>query len=364
MMRAKRFVQYFFYTIIGFTAFNFIVWHLFTEKILTRQDSMITGDLTRMGYIPHLIEPRQNRTDLPKLHKEAATYLDEPLDLITIGDSFSQGRGFGLNRYYQDYIATELDWNVLNLMQHVKTRSYMETAVLLANSGFLEKSGVKYLLIESVSRKVVARHSGNVNYDVSMPLQDLQDYYGMGTNDTAKDFEALPPVHFINNGNFKYMAFKLLYHVSDRALFSKTYQVTLSKSLFTAGNGKELLYYNKAIRAIKHHTHENIKVVHENLNRLADFLWSRYRVKLIFMPAVTKYDLYSSFIVDNKQPSDPFFELFRSMENKQYLFIDTKAILFKELEKGEKDIYFCDDTHWTHKASAVIAEELKRLLQP
>jgi len=76
------------------------------------------------------------------------------------------------------------------------------------------------------------------------------------------------------------------------------------------------------------------------------------------MPAVSKYDLYSKYIINNTYSQDKFFDNFRTMK-KDYIFIDTKEILGKELENGVKDIFYCDDTHWSYKASQAIAKYLK-----
>jgi hypothetical protein len=80
-------------------------------------------------------------------------------------------------------------------------------------------------------------------------------------------------------------------------------------------------------------------------------------IQLIFMPAVNKYDLYSSFIINNKYPMDPFFDRIRTLE-KDYIFIDTKDILLKQLNKGEKDIYYIDDTHWSYKSSDIVTDDI------
>ena len=80
-------------------------------------------------------------------------------------------------------------------------------------------------------------------------------------------------------------------------------------------------------------------------------------IQLIFMPAVNKYDLYSSFIVNNKYPMDQFFDRIRTLQ-KDYIFIDTKDILLKQLDKGEKDIYYIDDTHWSYKSSDVVTDDI------
>jgi hypothetical protein len=52
-------------------------------------------------------------------------------------------------------------------------------------------------------------------------------------------------------------------------------------------------------------------------------------------------------------PRSEFFERLRPLP-KNYLFIDTKAILADEVAKGEKDVFFSDDTHWSSKAGAAI----------
>lgn len=366
-MRAKKFVLYFFYTLVGFVLFNFIVWNLFTEQILTRKGGVFTGDLTRMGYISHLIQPRENHTDLPKHHLEIEGYdYDPQVDMVTIGDSFSQGMGFGYNRFYQDHFASAFGWNILNVMQHEKTRNYMETIVLLANSGFLKKCGTRYVLIESAVRKIVDRHTGNVNYDLTMPLEEVEAFYGIGDKERVrKDNEALPSSGFINNGNFKYILYKVLYNFDERAFMSRTHKVELSKELFTAGSGRELLFLHKSFDAMgRRHTPEILQEVNDNLNQLGEFLQKKHGITLIFMPAPSKYDLYSSYIVDNKHGEDPFFKIMRSFKDKKYLFVDTKAILLKELERGVKDVYFCDDTHWTHRAPEAITKALKPVLAP
>ena len=363
-MRAKRFVMTAFYVLLVFVAFNFLIWKLFTEQILTRKEGVYTGDLARMGYITDLIDPRGNETDLPRRHLEMRGYRYEPVAMVTIGDSFSQGAGFGYNRYYQDHFASAFGWNVLNVLQHVNTRNYMETAVLLANSGFLEKCGAKYLLIESTERKVIGRHTGNVNYELTMPLEELESYYGVGEAPQEGDYDTLPPVSFINNGNIKYLAYKPLYHFSDNAFFSLAYRVRLNRELFSVATGKEMLFYSHALREAKDHTPANLKRVNENLNELARFLKQRHGVTLLFMPAPTKFDLYNRYLADPSYPEDPFFEILRGFAEKQYLFVDTKAILEPELEKGVKDLYYCDDTHWTHKACEAVTKALKEELTP
>ena len=97
--------------------------------------------------------------------------------------------------------------------------------------------------------------------------------------------------------------------------------------------------------------------MNDNLNLLS----KKFKEKGIifyFMPAVDKYDLYSKYIIDNNYPESTFFEKLRPLK-KDYRFIDTKTILLKELQKGEKDVFYSDDTHWSYKASEAIFKKIK-----
>lgn len=355
-MSYKKFTFYLVFTLALFAIFNFAIWHLYTKKILTREDNLATGDLTRMGYISGLTHVRENNLDLPIKHftqpKEAVQN-----DLLTVGDSFSRGNGWGYNRYYQDYMASKLNWNILYLDQLPRTRNYIESIIALSNSGFLDKYKTKYILIESTQRKITERLSKLEDYEIKIPLMEIEKFY---TTTTNSDF-ALPSVSVINNGNFKFVLYNLLYHFSDRAFFSNVHKATLKKELFSIGSGKELLYYHLDVTSIKSNTQASVEEVNNHLNRLAQFLKQK-NIELIFMPAVSKYDLYSDFIVNNKYPKDPFFDILGPLK-KEYIFIDTKAILLEELHKGEKDIFYCDDTHWSYKASGAIASALPLILK-
>ena len=354
-MSFKKFSQYFVFIITIFILLNIGIWYFYTQKILTREDNLATGDLTRMGYISNLTHERKNSIDLSKLH---FSNLDSNIeyDVINIGDSFSQGNGWGKNRFYQDYLASHLNWNVLNLTQYNGTKNPIEMVTLLLNSGFLDKYKTKYILIESTQRQVVQRFSYNETYPNKSTLLDIETFY---TNQPKDDFK-LPEVTFINNGNFKFVLYNFLYNFSDRAFFSNVHKVKLSKEFFSIGSGKDLLYYHMDITSIKKNTQNSLKNANTNLNNLSALL-NKKGVKLIFMPIVTKYDMYSDWIINNKQPKDPFFDIFRTLD-KKYIFIDTKAILLDELKKGEKDIFYCDDTHWGYKASEAITHHFSSLL--
>jgi hypothetical protein len=358
-MSFKKFIFYFLSTLILFIAINALIWNLSTKHILVKNNTITSGDLARIGYLSSFTFPREDTLNLKKQHFEVNNYNFENLDLLTLGDSFSNGSAGGLNRYYQDYISTYLNWNILNINKYRQVNE-IETIITLLNSGILKKMKVKYVLYESTQRKIVDRLTTNINYSSNDTEKNIINYYKFGVK--RKNVISLPNISFINNGNFKFLLFKFLYNFSDNAYISKVYIGTLDRKLFTTRPYKQFLFYKHELKSISKNTKQNLEIANNTLNKLAKKL-KEQNIKLIFMPAVSKYDLYSKLMINNKYPKDPFFDIFRKLK-KDYIFIDTKDILLKELEKDEKDIFYIDDTHWSYKASDTIAKHLKSLLQP
>lgn len=355
-MNYKKFVKLFILCIGIFVIFNMIIWTFFTKKILGTNNDIITGDLARMSYLSKYTHERKNNISLSNKHIEAKDYNFETIDMITIGDSFFNALSGGENPYFQDFLATKKDLKILNLFDLPRSRNSIETVISLSNSGFLKKTKVKYIVIESVQRKIVNNFLVNYDYNKNISLDDINKYYNFSNKKTLKNLHYLPPTKFINNGNIKFIGYNLMYNFSDKAFVSKVYKTKLNKKLFSISTGTELLFFKNDLRSISKNTKSNLKQINDNFNKLSKFL-ERDGIKLIFMPAVNKYDLYSSFIINNKYPKDPFFEEFRKL-NKNYIYIDTKKILLPELIKGRKDIYYIDDTHWSNKASDVISDDL------
>lgn len=356
-MSIRKFVYIFICIILLFVVYNFIVWNFFTKDILYNEKNMISGDLARTSYLSSFAYTRKTEVNLKKQHISNAEYNFEKIDIITIGDSFSNGNVGGENPYYQDYLATKKDLNVLNLHIINNTRNYIETVYVLLNSGFLEKADVKYVLIECVQRTTSESFVITADKNKTLTLEELSELYNFSTvNNKPAENIALPPKEFINNGNFKFLIYNLLYNFSDHAFISKVNKQKLNKQLFSLKEGNDLLFYETDLKSINKNSFEKLTIVNENFNKLAKKLKEK-KIKLIFMPAVNKYDLYSSFIINNKYPLDPFFDRMRILE-KDYIFIDTKKILLKQLTKGEKDIYYIDDTHWSYKGSDVVTDDI------
>jgi len=338
-------------TLLFFAGVNYLVWKLWTEELLT-ENMGNGGDLTRMGYVSDSKSPRKNSADLPSRHLEGIEYRGGPIDMVTIGDSFSHGAAGGKNRYYQDYIATLSAIKVVNLPSlklpnEDDEKSHFTTILKLANSGWLRDREVKYVLLQSTEWLCIERFKRKFDLaesDDSARLSDLFKTY-------RKKYE-LPDVGFINNGNLKWLIQPISFRFSGRDFNRKVYKTTLDRDFFTVKDSRTLLFFHKNINITPKFSLNDVKEMNDNLNYLAEIL-AKQGIKLVFMPCVDKYNLYSDFIVNNAFPKSSFFEQLRPLP-KSYRFIDTKAILTAEVRNGIKDIYYADDTHWSWKATEAI----------
>jgi hypothetical protein len=337
----------------GLTLFvlaNAAIWSFYTSRVLSQDDSTTVGDLSRMGYVISIAERKHTVIDLPKRHLEGWEFSGGKVDLITIGDSFSNGGGGGKNPFYQDLIASEHNMTVLNLLPY-RNKQLIETILILANSGYLEKHGVKYVILERLEGCCVQSLSERIDFALTDEIEKIEDFYSQKEQEPKR-----PRIHFVNTGNLKFLLYSVLYNFSDRALFSNVYIRKLNSRCFSSEEGDKLLFYKQDIKNIHLSNGHSISVLNDNLNKAAQVL-QRHGVKLYFMPPPDKYNLYSDRIVDNPYPKSTFFEEIRKRP-KNYSFIDCKAILRRELDRGEMDLYHADDAHWTWRASKAISKAM------
>lgn len=343
-MRSKQLVLIFTGLLGLFVALNYVLWTTCTQDIIT-DAHYDGGDLSRMGYIRDSKMFRHNNIDLPNRHIPLNEYKGQHIDLITIGDSFSQGGGGGKNRYYQDYIATLYNLSVLNL-EHYKDVDFISTISLFLNNGFIDQVKPRYVLIGATERGMMDM-AGKIDFNKSVDIETMRKYklYPHMTHP--------PNVPFINNGNFKMLINGLFFKFRDHGLFSDVHVADLRQNFFSVKDGSKLLYLPYKPRFNAH----EVRALNDNMNLLADRLRAK-GIELIYMPYVDKHTLYSKWLVHRKFPESTFFELLRPLP-KRYTYIDTKALLREELEKGELDIFYADDTHSSWKASRKIFSTIR-----
>ncbi len=352
----KRFILCLTVLMLLFVAVNYIIWKSATEALLTKKYD--GGDLARMGYLPGSKDYRKTVDDLPLRHLEMNEFKGQPVDVLTIGDSFSIGGGEGRNSYYQDYLASSNNFSVVNVFPYptgdlIAQFSPVSTLAVLYNSGYLDRIKPRYVLLESVVRYCIPRFSPQLNFTKNDSLSAIENFYANKT--IPRNY--LPKVGFINEGNFKYLYFNLMYRFSDNGFRRLVYRKQLDRPFFSVKDDRALILHGEDIQSARMLNRQSVKALNDNLNRLSDILAAK-GIKLCFMPIVDKYDLYSDYIIDKRYARNIFFDELRPLP-RRYTFIDTKEILLDLVRKGEKDIFYADDSHWSWKAAKAVFEKTR-----
>jgi hypothetical protein len=335
-----------------FILFHAIVWNVYTKHVFP--ENYMVGDLGRMSYKLNSLHPRKTTSTLHKKHFALSEWDGQSFDILTIGDSFSNGGGSGLNSYYQDHLASEYNLSILNIQNIPPATNFLETIYLLNNAKVLDKLRPKIIIFESTESQTLNRFALDINNRLSLSPQEA---FNLLKHTTYKS--GIPQMSVINNLNYNAVLYNIAYNFSDNALNSNCYVVALNKGVFSTKDQNSLLFYKHTIKYNKSINQEKINILNKNINDLAKVLKSK-GIQLYFMPAVDKFNLYSKYIINNKYGKNEFFEQLRELP-KEYKLIDTKAILQKKIDEGEKDIFYADDTHWSYKASDAIAKSLKEL---
>lgn len=345
-MKEKKYLYIFTLLIVLFIGFHFVTWNYFTKELFTYKDNMNVGDLGRMSYLTKSLTLRKNEQNLQLKHIQYTDTIE--IDVLTIGDSFSNGGSGGTNKYYQDYIATTQNLKVMNIQ--ASNKGFIETVLILDSNGILDKLNPKTIILQAVERYSISRYSKVIDWDI-----DSKNYSTSFLD--RKDGRSKSKPSFINNLNYNALLYSLLYEYDDNAVFSKTYISHLTKNLFSCEDKDKLLFYFEDLKNISQSNNKSIALLNSNLNRLQNILNSK-NIKLYFMPSVDKYNLYSKYISNNQYKQSRFFEMLRPLK-KDYNFIDTKMILEKMLDNNISDVYYSDDTHWSYKASKEIFNKIK-----
>jgi hypothetical protein len=318
------------------------------------EEGYTVGDLSRLGYMPEYGIPRKIlEVNLPKQHIKLHEWDWSEAEVMTVGDSFFNNGGGGLNPYLQDYIATTYDKSVVNISFGFYSTDPVRRLMVLLNANKVQESGVKWVILESVERSVHYRLL-NVDFTENLSVREIERM-------AAKKpvFGKPKLVASINNINHKSFRQKILQYINPYSEDLNTYVYELEEAFFEKSKNMMLCFPGTVVQDVIFNDQECRRIV-DNLNQLADRV-KEQGAQLIFLPCVEKYHLYYPWIKKGKDvftpKPQPWLEKMAEYDSK-YIYVDTLKVLREALNTGVQDIYFTDDTHWTHRAWEVIIKEL------
>ena len=328
---------------------NLVLWHG-TIKTIFRQ-----RDLNRLGSIAST-ESLTADKHYPKHHTELADYIAsgnfESFDVLTIGDSFTNGKDGGS---YPDYLVNEYGIRVLN------AKISISDLYILDKLGWLDMISPKFVIFESVERGVQGRLGRNIIEIGSTEEQAKAILAQRKGTPEPKISGIMPAISFQSAA--KYIYHRIYRLLKPEQLSPSVYTAKLDRNFFTnPGQENTLLFYHVDLDYLKYSF--NAEMVNQNLNTAARLLKAK-GITLIFFAAADKYDLYYPYILDKKgRPENTYFQKMRDVQGKEYIYIDTITPLRQALERGEQDIYWLDDTHWSNKGIKIFCDELVKYILP
>ena len=333
---------------------NLAAWQFFIKEIF------LSHDLERMGLIK-ISKPLTQDINYSKHHTKLSEYLlsgrKESFDIIVFGDSFTNIDG---DRSYPDYLLNEYNMKIMNasLDGHC-----IEDLYKILSLGIIDEIKPKFIILESVERAVQGRLGSKEHHIQKITLKEIETLLHEKQTDKQSEIlsSIIPSVLF--KMNLKYLFSNFIFLINYERLSSEVYLAKLKQELFT--NTKQenlLLFYCDDLNYLS--SKYDIELINKNLNNAAKLL-SDKNIKLIFFAGVDKYDLYYPFIIDKKnRPENPFFHEMRKVQDKNYIFIDSMQILREALNNVEKDIYWLNDTHWSHKGIKLVCDEIAKYIMP
>jgi len=360
MRRHKRFFWQVTSVLACVAVANVLIWQLATHKVMSGDSRL--GDLARMGYLPAYTDLDKDTGPVPSgsQHLEFWQYQAQPIDVVTIGDSFSQGGGWS---YYQDYLARGQNLIVLNfseLFWYPRLTNRFDPVVNLLNAGVFDRIKPRLVIVQCVER-LAWQLAGEIDWNVSERADDYLEF--LAERQQKSRLQAPQKKGMFNLGNLKYLYNKPFYHYAHRDYRKVVYKVRLDNKYFSGDHGDVLLFHSEALKWARRYEPTMAQQINDNMNKLAA-LFAERGIGLCFLLAVDKYDLYREFIVDiNDYPVSSIFADLKPLA-RNYQLIDSREILLKQVRNGEKDMFWQDDTHWSWKASEAIAAAIAPVSVP
>ena len=357
-MSYKKYITFLISFIVLFISYHLLVYNLFTNKIFNLPKGYIVGDLGRMSYLVNFSILRKTEVDLNCSHFYMKNFKEQPYDVITLGDSFFNGGGGGKNPYLQDYMVKYTHLKILNILNFNPKQSPIYLIENLIKIGWFDHYKPKYLILESVTRSLTGKFDLNNKYPINTIKEMNQKIISPGYS----LFTYVPTIKLINTANYKIPYYNIAYLFNNHAQ-KDVYKFHLKKQLFSK-NKREILFYHEGVEHASAFTHAKVQDINKKLNAISHKL-KRIGIKLIFLVAVDKYDLYSPYLKEKNLPKNHFFQNFDEIK-KDYIFINTKEILQPYLDYNSSkslDIFYLDDTHWTYKANDIIAKFIAKKLK-
>ena len=296
-----------------------------------------TGDIGKLGKISFGKEYLQyleknyltDNLTIDTLISYEKLQIGDASKVCTIGDSFSNQKIHG----YQNYLAHLLGFNIINII-NINDDNQPNVAIALLNSNLIDSSNCRIFILSSTDRLVISRLAG-IDFETLYEKPLIVNYNQKNINNSLYSL-------------FSFIRLKLGY---DNPILKHN----LKQECFTHNHFSKVLFNYKDDMNFLNISKIDVAKAKENLTLLNE-KFSEKGIKLIFLIAADKYDVYRPFMADNSLPIDTTTDELSNIPDA--FVINTKPMLQKMVQNGEKDVYMVNDTHWSYKGHEAVAHEL------
>ena len=299
----------------------------------------ISGDLGRMGKIPfgklysnyHVVGYEK---DYDNAVVEQVFVPDScgVYSILTIGDSFSRFHGNG----YQMKLSALSRQTIGNAS--LTLQNPIQSFVSLMNAGFLPSG--QTVVVENVERTLID-HLNGIDFESPNGFAFLDR-----KRETQDDETCLL-------GLFSWIRLRLGFE-------NPVTSFSLKKACFSHPRYASTLFilnerqYQDGDLFWTKYTKKDFEKARENLMRI-DSLATLHGIRFYFLIAPDKYDVYEPWIKGNHadNPTLGYFE-------DEGWILNPKSFLRQLIEEDVKEVYMCNDTHWSEKGADLVADYIYR----
>ena len=329
----KKFLTKLSYTVLPV----FLILFGLTAYVTIYVSPRATGDLGHLALIP--FDCKDDDTgEMKELLFKTLNHSDSlrsiHADVLTVGDSFSKMGRLG----YQNYLAAQ-GVSVVNCSRELYENPF-QYAYHILDEKLVDSTNFSVLVVQVGERDLVSR---SWEFDV-----DKVDMYELHPESPSQGNSRNP-----NTWSLLRARDFLMY----RLCWSPVYKVTLDKDYFNNQEPRSLYFYSADITnglSIDETSEQKVQDVYQILTRKAE----ECGIAIRLMFPVDKYDIYQDHIVDNPYPRKTIIEDVRRIFGDTPHILLCKDLLTPLIEKGEKDVFLFDDSHWSRKGSAAVGKEL------
>lgn len=323
-----------------------VLWYVFAVR------PQLVGDLGQLGKISfdrnYFNEIRKDR--LTKHLRRDIAPGDTLTRIVTIGDSFSQMGDIG----YSGYLAQTLDEPIMNLPYPQNIHNPFQGSWGMLQSGMFDGAEKPDIVILETAERFLIDCA--VAFDRTLKPENPPVLY----------YSELEKVQG-SEGDWRNYLGRMNKQASDwlkiqlRLEKNPVKHVKLSKAAFTIPGKEKDLYFMMENKHWTSLTPEELVKVRETV----EFIHGEFAkrgIKMLFLIPADKYGLHQDQAVDNPYPRRETGRQYSVLDTLGYV-INTYPILKPFVDRGETDINMADDSHWSYKASSIVADTLAKMIK-